>query len=272
MSTDLVGSTELRSRVGEESAEIVRATHDGIVTDAIEAHQGTVVKHLGDGAMATFTAAADAVAAAVAVQQGIDLHNRHGDGERLAVRIGLSVGDVTFEDGDCFGLPVVEAQRLEGAAEPGTILCADLVVHLARGRGGHDFRSVGLLELKGLSDPLAASEVVWTPAAATAASAADEDLPSVLSRAGGLPFAGRDDRVEELTEAWKRCVAGGFEVGLIAGEPGIGKTRLARQIGRVAQEGTGRVLAGRCDEDVLGTCGAASRRSSGYRPAAGAPA
>lgn len=93
------------------------------------------MKHLGDGMMATFTSAAAAVAAGVALQQEIDLANRHGVAERMQIRVGISVGDVTFERDDCFGLPVVEAQRLEASAEPGTIRCAALVMHLARGRG-----------------------------------------------------------------------------------------------------------------------------------------
>jgi class 3 adenylate cyclase len=62
--TDLVGSTALRSRIGEEAADELRVKHDALLEDAITAHRGTVVKHTGDGAMATFSAAVDAVAAA----------------------------------------------------------------------------------------------------------------------------------------------------------------------------------------------------------------
>ena len=66
MFTDLVGSTEIRSRVGEDAAEALRTIHDAILTDAITVHDGRVVKHLGDGLMATFASSASAVAAAVA--------------------------------------------------------------------------------------------------------------------------------------------------------------------------------------------------------------
>ena len=136
MFTDLVGSTALRSRVGEDAAEVLRGVHDAILGDAIVSNSGRVVKHLGDGMMATFESAAAAVAAGVSLQQQIDVANRRGVGERMAVRVGISVGDVTFDGDDCFGLPVVEAQRLEASAAPGTIRCAELVMHLARGRGG----------------------------------------------------------------------------------------------------------------------------------------
>ena len=67
MFTDLVGSTELRSRVGEDAAEVLRAAHDAILGDAVRAHDGSVVKHLGDGLMATFPSAAAGVSAAVAI-------------------------------------------------------------------------------------------------------------------------------------------------------------------------------------------------------------
>ena len=71
--TDLVGSTAQRAQLGEEAAETLRRTHDQLLTDAVAASRGTVAKHVGDGIMATFPGAADAVAAAVAIQQAIDI-------------------------------------------------------------------------------------------------------------------------------------------------------------------------------------------------------
>jgi hypothetical protein len=74
-------------------------------------------------------------------------------------------------------------------------------MHLARGRGGHEFRSVGDLELKGLAEPLAVCEV---------------GLPPVFAHAVGLPFSGRGDVFDGLVGAWERCVVGGSEVVLLA--------------------------------------------------------
>jgi class 3 adenylate cyclase/tetratricopeptide (TPR) repeat protein len=250
MFTDLVGSTEIRSRVGEDAAETLRAVHDEVLGEAITANGGQVVKHLGDGLMATFSSAAGAVAAAVTMQQELDLRNRRSDGERMQIRVGISTGDVTFDGDDCFGLPVVEAQRLEASAEPATIRCAEMVMLMARGRGGHEFAALGDLELKGLADPLPACEVLWSPLAQPDPPTVELGLPPVFAHATGLPFSGRDDVFEQLVDAWKRCVAGGFEVVLLAGEPGIGKTRLAQELAVRVQGGDGRVLGGRCDEDV----------------------
>src|SRR5262245_59265681 len=106
--TDLVDSTAQRARLGEEAAETLRAAHDRLLHAAVTASRGTVVKHVGDGVMATFPGAADAVAAGVAIQQAIDRHNRREANHRLAVRVGISLGDVTWEENDCFGTPVIE--------------------------------------------------------------------------------------------------------------------------------------------------------------------
>ena len=105
--TDLVGSTELRGRLGEEAADELRRKHDQLLAQAVEASNGSVVKGLGDGIMATFAGASDAVAAAVAIQQAVDRLNRSGKAPvPLLVRVGLSAGDVSFED--------VERQAHEG--------------------------------------------------------------------------------------------------------------------------------------------------------------
>jgi len=247
--TDTVGSTALRARIGEEAADALRLTHDDLVRNAIEGQRGNIVKHTGDGVMATFSAAVDAVAAAIAIQQSIDNHNRRGATERIEVRVGISVGDVSFDADDCFGLPVVEAQRLEAAAEPGQILCADLVRHLARGRGGHEFASVGELHLKGLPDPIPASTVKWEPVVHVAMPR-DMALPPVLAAPAAFDLSGRVAEFDALTNAWKDACAGHRRLVLLSGEPGIGKTRLASELARLARQQGGFVLAGRSDEDV----------------------
>jgi class 3 adenylate cyclase len=135
MFTDLVGSTEMRTRLGDAAADEIHRTHDRLLDSAVEEHGGTVVKSLGDGILATFGAAADAVAAGTAVQRVIERANRRvEDARRLAVRVGLSAGDVSWEDGDCHGTPVVTAARLCDRAIGGQILVDDLVRGLARGR------------------------------------------------------------------------------------------------------------------------------------------
>jgi class 3 adenylate cyclase len=247
--TDVVDSTALRSRVGEEAAESLRVTHDALLRGAVESQRGIVVKHTGDGVMATFSAAVDAVAAAVAIQQAVDAHNRRSDQERFEVRVGISVGDVTFDGDDCFGLPVIEAQRLESSTVGGKILCAEIVRHLARGRGGYEFESVGELGLKGIPDPVPAVEVKWAPVVQVAM-ARETPLPPVLAAPSAFDLAGRETELAVLVDAWKESAEGHGRVVLLSGEPGIGKTRLATETALLARRNGALVLAGRCDEEM----------------------
>ena len=245
MFTDLVDSTGIRVRLGEEESERLRRRHDRLVRAAVVAHSGRVAKHTGDGVMAVFDGAADAMSAAVAIQQDIDADNRQGTTEALRVRIGISAGDVTVDGDDCFGLPVVEAQRLEAAAQPAQILVSSLVSALARGRGGHELRGVGTLELKGLDAPVEAQEVMWVPRAPAAAA-----LPARLAERGAFPFAGRTKQYELLSGAWSATASGATQLVLLSGEPGIGKTRLASELALGVADKGGEVLAGHCDELV----------------------
>jgi class 3 adenylate cyclase/tetratricopeptide (TPR) repeat protein len=248
--TDLVGSTELRQQLGEEAADLLRYAHDALVTSAIASAGGTVVKSTGDGVMATFAGAADAVSAAVGVQQAIHQHNRGAEQARLAVRIGISAGDVTIEaDGDCFGLPVVEAQRLEGAAAADQILCSSLVRALARGRGAHQFNSIGELPLKGLAEPVLVDEVLWEPLTPSTTETS-RSRPPLLNTGSAFAFAGRDREFAALVDAWKSSRDGDGQLVLVSGEPGIGKTRLVAEFAAAALDDGGLVLAGRSDEDM----------------------
>jgi len=240
--TDLVGSTELRSRLGEDAAEALRHKHDALVAAAVEASRGRVVKNLGDGIMATFAGASDAVEAAVAIQQAIGRHNRSG-AEALGVRIGISAGDVVFEEGDCFGTPVIEAARLCAAAAGRQILASEMVRWLARASES-EFTPVGNLELKGLAEPVPAVEVRWDLAPQSSL-----PLPNFLTDIGRI-FVGRDGELGRLGQLWKEAVAGELRVALLAGEPGVGKTRLAAELARTVHDEGATVLAGRCDEDL----------------------
>ena len=115
--TDLVGSTELASDIGDAAADELRRDHFASLREAVAATGGTEVKTIGDALMVSYPGAADALAGAVAMQRAVERHNRRIEGQRLEMRVGISVGDATFEDGDWFGTPVVEASRLCAAAD-----------------------------------------------------------------------------------------------------------------------------------------------------------
>jgi class 3 adenylate cyclase len=241
--TDLVGSTELLSSLGEAAFDALRRVHFGALRDAIDHHGGEEIKTLGDGMLTVFGSAADAVNCAVAMQQAVDRRIPRGAAP-LAIRIGLALGDVTFEENDVFGIPVVEAARLVAAARAGQILVTALVRAVGGGRSGATFTDLGPLSLKGLPEPVPTCEVAWEPHAEPAL-----PLPALLTDVGPI-FVGRDGDLQRLAQLWKEAAAGERRVALLAGEPGVGKTRLAAELaGRAHAEGAA-LLAGRCDEDL----------------------
>jgi class 3 adenylate cyclase len=160
--TDLVGSTELMSRMGEVAFDELRQAHFAALRSAIEKVGGEEIKRTGGGVMAVFGSVVDAVGCAVAMQQATDRQTRPGP-VPLAIRVGLSVVEVTYEDGDVYGAPVVEAARLVAAAGSGQIVTTGIVKALAGGRVQAGFVDLGPLELKGLPQPVPACEVAWEP-------------------------------------------------------------------------------------------------------------
>ncbi len=107
---------------------------------------------------------------------------------------------------------------------------------------------MGDLELKGLPDPVAAVAIGWERATAEAG----VPIPHPLAeREGAFPFRGRAHDLESLTAIWKRTLHGGTtSCVLIAGEPGMGKTRLASEFAQGAHAEGALVLFGRCDEEL----------------------
>ncbi len=242
--TDLVSSTAMADRVGPAAAEELRAEHFGVLRGALERSAGREVKNLGDGLMVVFASAAQALACAAQMQQALQARNRRAD-EPLEVRIGVSLGDTTVEEGDHFGEPVVQAARLCARAEGGQILLSDLVRQIGGARDGHDFRSLGELELKGISEPILVFELAWEPAPVTGIA-----LPERLRELPATGYVGRVAERARLDELWGQAREGSLRLALISGEAGVGKTRLSTHLALTAHGQGATVLYGRCDEDL----------------------
>jgi len=238
--TDLVGSTALFTRLGPRG-DVVRRSHFAALRAAVAAHGGEEVKNLGDGLMVSFASAGSALACAVSMQHAI---TRLGGRDPQEIRIGVSAGDVTADDGDLFGPPVVEAARLCAVARGGQILVADVALSLARPRT-FDAASLGPLLLKGFDQPLPVSEVRWLPVVA-----GPMPLPPDLGVETQPFFVGREPDRRRLTELWEAAAAGSRQAVFVAGEPGVGKTRLAVELARAAHAQGAVVLYGRCDEEL----------------------
>jgi adenylate cyclase len=160
--TDLVGSTDLMTQVGETAFDKLRRAHFAALRHTIDSNGGQEIKNTGDGVMVVFGSVVDAIRCAVEMQQATARQSRSG-GPALAIRAGLSIGEVTFEDDDVFGAPVVEAARLVATAGDGKILTTTIARTLAAGRAEAKFADLGDLELKGLPQPVGACEVLWEP-------------------------------------------------------------------------------------------------------------
>lgn len=242
--TDLVGSTELANRIGPGPADALRREHFELLSDAAVTARGRQVKNLGDGLMLSFPSVNGALDAAVAMQRAIETRNRSAD-VRFQVRIGVALGEVTAEDGDYFGEPVVQAARLCAMAEGGQILVTDLVRLMAGSTTEHELSSLGALELKGLPDPVVTHEVVWSPATGSTLS-----LPMRLRGAPDSAYVGRAEERAALERSWARAAAGEGSLVLLAGEPGIGKTRLSSHHAFSVHAAGGTVLYGAVDEGL----------------------
>jgi class 3 adenylate cyclase/tetratricopeptide (TPR) repeat protein len=229
--TDLVESTELLQRAGDERAQRIFKAHHRLLSNAVQLHGGHEVKWLGDGLMVAFPSAYGAIQCAIAMQQAA---RRPAGGERLQIRVGLNVGDALLDETDYFGAQVVLARRLCDRASAGQIFASDTVRRLVSGRQEIAFNSLGELELKGFGEPTDAVEVLY-----------EHDPLSLLTH---TPFIGRKQEAGLLIERLRDLRSGRGGVVMVAGEPGIGKTRLVTEFAEAAKDAGATVLWGRCYE------------------------
>ncbi|MEO8458484.1 MAG: adenylate/guanylate cyclase domain-containing protein [Chloroflexota bacterium] len=154
--TDLVGHTEMMSRLGDEKGRDVLREHERITREVLKANGGTEVKTMGDGFMASFGSVTRGVECAIALQRAF----ADREGEPLSVRVGLNAGEPIEEDGDLFGATVILASRIAAKADGGEILVADTVRGLCSGKG-FLFADRGDFVAKGFEEPVRISEVNW---------------------------------------------------------------------------------------------------------------
>jgi class 3 adenylate cyclase/tetratricopeptide (TPR) repeat protein len=233
MFVDLVDSTAL---VSSSDPEIVRRQVTGFfdrVTGHIDAYGGTVEKFAGDAVLAVFGVpttheddAERAVRAAVAIISS-------GDGE-LPVRIGIEAGEVVVEDTDstfATGEALNVAARLQQCAEPGEILIGPTAHGLTADRVVTE--PVGDRDLKGVRDGLEVRRVICL------------ERPSGRPLNVVAPYVGREEELDLLGNAFARAARDRrAQLVTIFGDPGIGKSRLAREFLAGLERTT--VLIGRC--------------------------
>ncbi len=248
--SDVVGSTELSLAMPPEAADEVRRGYFSVLRQAVAATGGHEVKGLGDGIMAIFASASAALACSVAMQQGVE-HDDRDHAYSVGLRVGLSGGEVTADvDGDYYGDSVIEAARLCAVCEGGQILSAAVVPMMAGRRNRHVCRSVGVMTLKGLPDPVDTVEVMWEPLVTAEAGGVIPLQPRLTVRPT-VGLVGRDLETAALASAFTRVANGeGREILLVSGEAGLGKTTLVAEAARAAHRTGASVLFGHCEEDM----------------------
>ncbi len=229
---DLVGSTEIASRLDpEEWREIVGEYHRA-AAQAIERFGGYVAQYLGDGVMAYFgwpeahdNDAERAARAGLAILDAISKLNERPARPKLAARVGIDSGAVVVgagagKEADVFGDTPNIAARVQAAAEPGTMLITDAVHRLVSGLFVVEDR--GTPALKGIERPVQFYRLVRP-------STVRGRLEAAAAARGLTPFVGREDELRSLINRWERALDGEGQVALIVGEAGIGKSRLVQR-------------------------------------------
>jgi class 3 adenylate cyclase/tetratricopeptide (TPR) repeat protein len=230
---DLVGSTALGERTDPEVLRELMGRYHAELRAILERHGGTVEKFVGDAAMAVFGLpqvheddALRAIGAAVEMREAVA---RLG----LEVRIGMNTGEVVADAGETLvtGDAVNVAARLEQAAGTGEILIGAPTERLVRERVRAE--PIEALALKGKREPVPTFRVLELL----------DDVPA-FTRPMAAPFVGRHEELDRLERALAIAVETRTpQLATIVGPPGIGKSRLARELIARAEA---RVLVGRC--------------------------
>jgi adenylate cyclase len=150
----LVGSPHLgANEVATLTA--IKAWHRDIIQPLMAKHSGRVVKLMGDGVLAEFASAVNAVECAVELQETMAAASEGvAEGRRITLRVGINLGDVIVEGTDLYGDGINIAARLEAIAEPGGICLSDDAHRQVRDKLDVAFEDVGEHQLKNIARPL----------------------------------------------------------------------------------------------------------------------
>jgi TolB-like protein/Tfp pilus assembly protein PilF len=241
---DIAGYSRLMHASEEATHARVTALLTNTITPAIAEHGGHVIKTTGDGFLAEFASAVDAVRAAMQFQGSV-YNITIGDvpDEQILFRVGINIGDVIVQADDIFGDGVNIAARLEGIAEPGGICLSASAYDQVYGKIGIEFSDLGEQSLKNIARPVRAYAVVpdGSRAATPGGNAAPVPLSTPRLSIVVLPFVNIGDDpeqeyfvdgvIESLTTDLSR-IRGSFVIARNTAFAFKGKSPDVRQIGR----------------------------------------
>lgn len=239
MMTDVEGSTALRRTVGDELADEILGFHEVVVRDQIGKCGGQERQFLGDGFLLSFPSPVAAIRCAVGIEDAHEQYNASDPQRQVRIRIGIHIGDVSERDGQLYGQAVHVAARITAEAVGGQILVSDVVREQAESEGIWRFVDEGLFWLKGFGER-------WRLFDVSVGQAVGQRPSSLALRL--TPLVGRDSEQADLRRAVDEALTGHGGLALVIGEAGVGKSRLADEIGSAAWARGMRVLTGHCVE------------------------
>ena len=212
LAADVVGYSRMMGMDEAGTLRALKAWHTNIIQPLMTKHNGRVVKLMGDGVLAEFGSAVNAVECAVGLQESMNAANEGApDKRKIMLRVGINLGDVIVEGGDIYGDGVNVAARLETMAEPGGICVSDDVYRQVRDKLDIGFEDTGEHQLKNIARPVRifrVRSVATSPAPQPSLALPDKASIAVLpfQNMSGDPeqeyFA--DGIVEDITTALSR--------------------------------------------------------------------
>jgi class 3 adenylate cyclase/tetratricopeptide (TPR) repeat protein len=230
MFCDLVGSTELSSRLDPEDLREVIAAYQRAVAEVVRTFDGFVAKYMGDGVLVYFgypqaheDDAERAVRAGLGVidavgrldVKSVELQARIGIATGLVV-VGDLIGEGSAQEQSVVGETPNLAARLQSLAEPGAVVISAGTRRLVGDL--FEYIELGTVEVKGIDAPVRAWRVLHPSIV--------ESRFEALRGSALTPLVGRDDELDLLLRRWMRAKAGDGQVVLVSGESGIGKSRI----------------------------------------------
>ena len=180
LAADVVGYSRLMELDEAGTLAALKAHRTELIDPEVAAHNGRVVKLMGDGALVEFPSVVDALTCAVAIQQGMDERNQAvAPDKQIVFRIGINLGDVIVEGDDLYGGGVNVAARLEALAEPGGICLSGTAYDTVHGRPEIVFEDLGERKVKNLDQPVRVYRVRADDEPAVETTSADPTLPSL---------------------------------------------------------------------------------------------
>jgi adenylate cyclase len=196
LAADVVGFARLMEADEVGTLTALKQHRELTFDPAVAAHNGRLVKLIGDGAIVEFGSVVDAVNCALTIQRDGARQPTNGSAPAIVLRIGINLGDVIIEDSDIYGDGVNVAARLEASAKPGGI-CVSSIVHESVGnRVDARFADGGSINVKNIDRPI--STWNWHPAGADIATALQSTAQTVRKASiAVLPFTNMSGDAEQ---------------------------------------------------------------------------